>query len=119
MEIKEIYDMLNNGWVYIIQNENEFFKRMFLELLDKEDIKNIDNKIFIRKTDKLYNILKDLGMDVSLYDSLIAMAFNVYRNTLKFNLYALKNSKDADVKLQEISQKIKENNFEKQLNTIF
>lgn len=111
--------MLNNGWVYIIKNENEFFKRMFLELLDKEDIKNIDNKIFIRKTDKLYNILKDLGMDVSLYDSLIAMAFNVYRNTLKFNLYALKNSKDVDVKLQEISQKIKENNFEKQLNTIF
>ena len=119
MEIKEIYDMLNNGWVYIIQNENEFFKRRFLELLDKEDIKNIDNKIFIRKTDKLYNILKDLGMDVSLYDSLISIDFNVHRNILKFNFYALKNSINADVKLQEISQKIQENNFEKQLHTIF
>ena len=121
MEVKEIYNMLNNGWIYVIQNEDNFLKNIFFHWLDPKDIRKFNNKIFVKKSEKLYNILKNLGMNISLYDSLIAItiSFNVDERTVKFDLYSLKNFKDPEVKLREISQKIKENNFENKLDTIF
>ena len=89
MEVNEVYDLLNNGWIYCIFKD-DYFKKIILKKV--KEVKNIDNKIFIKKSKKVYKILKNIGMETATYDSIVVIVFNKFNMGLKFDLISISNA---------------------------
>ncbi len=90
MNKEEVYNLLDSGWIYVNTNDDHYFRAVILDRLKKKDILHKDNLTFIKKSHKLYKILSNIGMDTSLYDSMIIIKFWKYDNEIKLNLYSLK-----------------------------
>ena len=109
MDKQEVYNLLNNGWIYIQINDDtnmNYFKDTILKSLNKKDFKYYDNRLFIKKSKKLFNILKNIGMDISNYDATIMLGFKIIDNKLKFDFYSLKNAETLDNISEKIINKI-------------
>lgn len=105
MESKEITDLLDNGWIYIETNDEDYFRKVILNKLKKRDILYYEDKLFIKKSLALYRILKNIGMNLSTYDTIIIFALKKEEDEIKVNLYSLRS---AD-KLDDISKSILKN----------
>lgn len=102
MNKEEIYNLLDNGWIYVETNEPDYFKKVILDQLQKEDISYNSGKIFIRKSPRLYKILTNIGMKISTYDSIVILTFHKDADKIEVNLFSI-NSPDT---LSTISEKI-------------
>ena len=109
MNIQEIYDLLDHGWVYVRTQDKDnrkYLDKVLLKRLKTKDIKETIHGLFIRKSDKLYKILKNMGMDISIYDSMVIISFLKGNREIQFKLYSLKEGEN----LYEIANKIINNN---------
>ena len=110
MDKQEVYNLLDNSWIYIQINDNndmDYFKNLILKSLNKKDLKYYDNRLFIKKSEKLFNIFKNIGMDTSNYDATIIISFKIIdNNKLKFDFYSLKNAETLDNISEKIINKI-------------
>lgn len=105
MNKEEVYNLLDNGWIYVDTNDDHYFRKVILERLKKRDVIYYDKLLFIKKSPKLYKILKNIGMDTSIYDAMIILTFRKEDDEIKLNLYSLK---IADT-LDDISERILNN----------
>jgi hypothetical protein len=114
-----IYNLLDNGWIFVSDlGENlEYFERVFFSHLKKKYVKRIDRKIFVKKSEQLYSLLKNLGMDLIkniIYDSIIVLTFKKSEGEITFGFFSLNNDSEAKniETLKEISERIlNENSF--------
>lgn len=103
MESKDIYNLLDNGWIYV-EFSDPYFDRTFIANLPKKYVKRFDNFLFVRKSRKLYSILETMGMDLSKYDSTILIHLGRDSGEIKLDIYSLNNSD----RLIDISRRIME-----------
>jgi hypothetical protein len=105
MNKEEVYNLLDNGWIYVDTNDDHYFRKVILGRLRKRDILYQDKLLFIRKSPRLYKILANIGMDTSIYDAMIILTFRKEGDEIRLNLYSLK---IADT-LDNISERILNN----------
>ena len=91
MDKKEVYGLLDNGWIYVNTNDLDYFKKVILDRLKKEDVSYNSGKIFIKKSPRLYKILVNIGMNISTYDAMVILAFHKDADKIEVNLYSLSN----------------------------
>ena len=101
MESKDIYNLLDNGWIYV-KFDDPYFDKVLIENLPKKYVKRIEDLIFVKKCKKLHKKLEIMGADLSQYDSTIIIQLIQEPGKIIFNYQSLDNSHN----LIEISKKI-------------
>lgn len=95
MDEKEVYNLLDNGWIYCLFKDN-YFEKVILGKIKKNTM-IIDNKIFIKKSKKLYKLLKAVGMDMSTYDSVVVIVFRKFNTDLKIDFISISNTESLEM----------------------
>lgn len=102
MEAQEIYNLLDNGWVYCDYSDL-YFENAFFSHIPKKYVMRIDGSTFIKKSRKLYSILKNWGADMDRYDSIVMIYLHRDKNMRKIvDVYSLRRSEI----LKEIAERI-------------
>lgn len=108
MNKKEVYELLDNGWIYVNTNDVDYFKKTILDRLEKEDISYNSGKIFIKKSPRLYKILVNIGMQISTYDAMVILTFHKDADKIEINLYSINNPDTLDTVSERI---LRDNGF--------
>jgi hypothetical protein len=99
----EIYNLLNSGWIYCVVRNDYYGK-----ILNQFETTKVENMVFVKKSEKLYYVLKNLGVNPDTYDSIVIIIFDKTDTDFKINVYSLGNGK----KLKEITQDIINGKYE-------
>ena len=117
MNIDEIYNMLDNGWMYTeIRGTStkikDDFKKLFTSFFSDEEIKKVlPDYFFIKKSDNLLEILNMWAIDLTMYDLSIGLSLTRGKNYLVIDNFSLEMSNSESKKhdnLLKISKDIYE-----------
>ncbi len=105
MNNKEIYDLLNSGWIYC-EFDPYFEDAFFSHVRDK---KLLGRGYFVRKNKSLFDRLVSIGMPSgsTSYDSCVVMFLQKTKDKVSFIMLSLKESgSEGEEKLKKVSEDI-------------
>lgn len=105
MDQKEIYDLLNNGWIYC--ESEPYFERSFFSHVKEK--KKFGRGYFVKKSQSLFDRLVALGMPKNSqgYDKCVVMFLSLKGNRGSFNMLSLKESGEkGEEQLMKVSADI-------------
>ncbi len=108
MDEKEIYNLLDSGWIYCVPLNNYYEDSFFKHISTRDKIK-FGKGYFVRKTKSLYERLVSIGMpgDSDGYDSCVVIFMDKKGSDGIFNLMSLRESGDkAMTNLTEVARNI-------------
>ncbi len=107
MEQKEIYNLLDSGWIYCVPPDQYYERSFFRHIPPKEKIR-FGKGYFVKKSKVLYERLVALGLpkDSESYDSCIVLFMEIRENKGVFNLMSLKQSGDMEKSLNNVVKNI-------------
>lgn len=93
---QDILELLNSGWIYI-EAPLQFMKFVF-SVIPESDKFQYKKGWFIHKSELLYKMLKNLGMDTNsnIYDSCILIYVDVLDNYYSMSMFSLKDNTNFD-----------------------
>ena len=105
MDQKEIYDLLDSGWIYC--ESEPYFERSFFSHVKEK--KKFGRGYFVKKTKSLFDRLVALGMPANSegYDKCVVMFLSMAGNKGSFHMLSLKESGEkGEEMLMKVSKDI-------------